>query len=79
MINGEKTRKLLFIKNQLLINAEELSKWLFIKSRLLIKWEIQRYQEPALDKCRGIEKMAVYQELALIKMENPSFIKSWHC
>ena len=77
LINGGRMRKWPFIKSQLLINAEELRRWPSIKSWLLIKWEIQRYQEPALDKCPGIEKMTVYQELDLIKMENPSFIKSW--
>ena len=76
MIETQKSRTWPFIKSGLLMNAEELRKWAFIKSWLLIKWEIQRYQEPALDKYRGIEKMAIYQELALIKMENPCFIKS---
>ena len=34
------------------------------------------YQEPAFDKCRGIEKIAICQELGLDKNGKSSVIKS---
>ena len=35
-----------------------------------------RLSRPGPDKCRRIQKMAVYQDLVLIKMGNPQFIKT---